>query len=437
MRSSGAEIWVATGLYKPTAGTNRSATHQLTDGVRVYGGFNGTEATLAQRAGLFDQTILSGEIGAAGAADNSYHVVSADCLSSSALLDGFTIRDGNANAASGPHTGGGGLWVKQCTAARAPSCVGPDVPPGSPAVTTGPNVRRCTFIDNRAVFGGAIALESGTGMMTIIDCRFLGNTASASGGAIDSSMTGNVAVSNCLFTGNSCTNFTGGAVNNRGSMTMINCTIAFNASANLVGGVFTAGGSSTNITNCILWANADQNGELESAQIAKGPSGILAVNYCDVQGLTSNISNLGTGNIDVDPQFFDGKGPDLQAGTLDDDCRLTRCSNVIDAAHSASVPGLVAKDLGGFTRIRDDFAIADTGAGGPPVVDMGAYEFPPGLCLEDVTPYGGDGAVSIADVTFVLTRFGHIGGPADVNCDGVVSVHDIILVMTAYGGCVL
>ena len=95
----GQEIWVATGTYKPRnrqiPTDPRSATFVTRNNVRVYGGFNGTEATLAQRAGLFSQTILSGDLGVQlDISDNAYHVVTAEAVS---RLDGFTIRQGNAN----------------------------------------------------------------------------------------------------------------------------------------------------------------------------------------------------------------------------------------------------------------------------------------------------------------------------------------------------
>ncbi|HYE95721.1 MAG TPA: hypothetical protein VD962_05895, partial [Rubricoccaceae bacterium] len=40
---SGHEVWVAEGVYKPTAGTDRSIAFVLRPGVRVFGGFAGTE----------------------------------------------------------------------------------------------------------------------------------------------------------------------------------------------------------------------------------------------------------------------------------------------------------------------------------------------------------------------------------------------------------
>ena len=71
------------------------------------------------------------------------------------------------------------------------------------------------------------------------------------------------------------------------------------------------------------------------------------------------------GCIDADPLFaFTGFDPRLAPG-----------SPCIDAGNTFEVSGGIALDLDGAPRLADDPATSDTGVGGPPVVDMGAYEF--------------------------------------------------------------
>ncbi len=107
--SAGDQIWVARGTYQPDLGggqtpLNRNATFQLVDDVALYGGFRGYETTLEDRVGLFDDTVLSGDLRGddrpdfVNTDDNSYHVVT---ITSSEVLDGFTIRGGNAGAQNG------------------------------------------------------------------------------------------------------------------------------------------------------------------------------------------------------------------------------------------------------------------------------------------------------------------------------------------------
>lgn len=111
--SSGDEIWVAAGTYKPTTGTDRTASFTLKNGVAIYGGFAGTETARTQHNPVTNVTILSGEIGAAGVEDNSYHVVNGGGTNDTAILDGFTITGGNANdldIITPPPNEGGGIY---------------------------------------------------------------------------------------------------------------------------------------------------------------------------------------------------------------------------------------------------------------------------------------------------------------------------------------
>ena len=97
--ADGDVIKIADGTYKPTTTTDRSISFVLRGGVSIYGGYAGFGASDPDARNVVNTpTILSGDIGTVGnQSDNSYHVVYANGVISSAILDGVTITQGNAN----------------------------------------------------------------------------------------------------------------------------------------------------------------------------------------------------------------------------------------------------------------------------------------------------------------------------------------------------
>ncbi|MCC5943758.1 MAG: hypothetical protein JJT94_02400, partial [Bernardetiaceae bacterium] len=122
--AAGEQVWVAAGTYKPTqyptgCGTcanPRQYTFSLKSGVELYGGFAGTEVSIAARNNFApteaNETILSGDLadnddfgddgyqGTTGD-DNVYHVVTSTFTTAghTTILDGFSIRGGHAGSA--------------------------------------------------------------------------------------------------------------------------------------------------------------------------------------------------------------------------------------------------------------------------------------------------------------------------------------------------
>jgi hypothetical protein len=107
--STDSEIWVASGIYKPTTTNAQSISFNLKQSVEIYGGFAGFETSREQRNWTTNQAILSGDIRSIGIdSDHSYHVVFAnDNITASSRLDGFTITKGNDSQYSG---NGGGIY---------------------------------------------------------------------------------------------------------------------------------------------------------------------------------------------------------------------------------------------------------------------------------------------------------------------------------------
>ncbi|WP_293298348.1 hypothetical protein [Pedobacter sp. UBA4863] len=115
------QVWVAKGIYKPTerlseeiyaartddgtiaptAANDSDKSFILKTGVAIYGGFAGTEATIAERTSIttLNETILSGDLNNSNTAntDDAYHVVAARDDADGSVLDGFTIQHGYGN----------------------------------------------------------------------------------------------------------------------------------------------------------------------------------------------------------------------------------------------------------------------------------------------------------------------------------------------------
>lgn len=172
---AGDEVWVAEGAYYPTATADRGISFEPASGVRLYGGFAGTETQLAQRDWQAHPSVLSGDIGVTGdSSDNSYNVVYLFEPDSNTVLDGFTVQHGNANVATvsvfNRQRSGGGLYI-----------MGQDA-------DAYPDIRNCIFTHNTArTFGGAVMVYGGgDGSVAphFVNCRFEDNRAVGSGGAV-------------------------------------------------------------------------------------------------------------------------------------------------------------------------------------------------------------------------------------------------------------
>jgi hypothetical protein len=190
----GDSIWVAQGVYYPTTDTNRDSAFMIKDSVCMFGGFNGSETMLLQRnVGLY-KTILSGDIGVLGdSLDNSFNVMRCTRATYSTIIDGFTIRDGNANNPT--PTGikpngrrGAGVYLRAA----------------SPSQTATPTFRNCHFYNNNALGeGGGLFFRAHPGdssQLYIESCSFQNNRG---GGALYGDLRSNkVFVNKSIFKGN-------------------------------------------------------------------------------------------------------------------------------------------------------------------------------------------------------------------------------------------
>ena len=432
---SGDEIWVAQGIYKPDEGANqtlgdRTATFQLINGVAIRGGYAGCgEPDPNARDIEVYETVLSGDLDGNDVdvndpcdlqteptrGENSYHVVTSSYTDANAIIDGFTIKAGNANGPQHPHNSGGGMYN----------------------ASSNSTVMRCIFVHNSAVWrGGAMlnshshlsvidcefnsnvsdfgaAMRNSYGGSTFINCEFNSNSAGTTGGAmyngVDNSdtlnnitfsgnlanhagviyITGNSSPSlrNCVFRSNSV-NYRGGAlyVRDNSSPILENCTFSGNSAEIEGGSIYNTQDSNVALTNCILWGDTPEEIYVFS--------GTVRITYSDVQG-----GWPGEGNIDANPCFVSGPLGDfylsqVSAGQLVD-------SPCVDAGSDlASVFGL--DQLTTRTDHEDDAGI----------VDMGYHYMPP------------TNTAPVADAGPDQTVYTGIDGIAEVTLDGTGSYDD-------------
>jgi len=255
-----AEIWVANGLYKPTSTTERTVSFAMKPNVAIYGGFLGSETALSERIITYPSgTTLSGDIGAAGTADNSYHVISNTpslSLTNAAILDGFVVTGGNANGAF-PNSAGGAML---------------NIGNGAGNICN-PQIRHCLFIANTASSGGAIfntGASGGDSSPTVTNCAFQNNTATSDGGAMYN--TGYAGRSNPILT---------------------NCTFLSNSATTAGGALFNDGGGAgqcmPQLTNCIAFGNG-------GASTFLSVSATLRARYSLFEPLVTGYTSV-TGNI--------------------------------------------------------------------------------------------------------------------------------------------
>ena len=278
--TDGDEIWVAEGTYKPTDGTDRSATFNLVSGVAVYGGFAGTEDYREERDWVANPAILSGDIGTAGdTSDNSYHVVvGAD----NATLDGFTITGGNANGGGGDSQSGGGMYndnsspaVTNCTFSENSAFYRGG---GMFNDNSFPTVTDCTFSENSVAIRGGGMYNSYVNRdinnhdfpsPTVTDCTFSGNSAGSQGGGMynyyfnyhysDASFS--PTVTGCTFSGNSAGSFGAGMYNHSSSPTVTDCGFYDNSAVHESGGgMYNYSNSSPTVTGCTFSGNSARYG---------------------------------------------------------------------------------------------------------------------------------------------------------------------------------
>ncbi len=148
---------------------------------------------------------------------------------------------------------------------------------------------------NALSFGGGIYCFSSS--PTILNNVITENVA-GSGGGISNDSTSSPIVINCLFTGNFAT-FDGGGmyIDYFCDPTVINCTFSGNTAGRMGGGIYNGNSNLPVLTNCILWNDIPD--EISDS------SSTLSVHYSDIQGGFAGTGNIDTDPLFFDPDSSD------------------------------------------------------------------------------------------------------------------------------------
>ncbi|MBU4486249.1 MAG: T9SS type A sorting domain-containing protein, partial [Candidatus Delongbacteria bacterium] len=179
--------------------TEREKHFTLRPSKKLYGGFAGTETSIDQRDIKNNETILSGDIGVKGyAQDNTYHVVYIGnelASDSNSVIDGFTIQDGYADGTIRDYSYFGGGMFNRCTP---------------------PTIQDCVFKNNYAIRGG--------GMFNVF-------------GGLCGDISASPLIYNTIITQNVAELSGGGIFGFSASPTLINCLITQNTAGEEGGGI--------------------------------------------------------------------------------------------------------------------------------------------------------------------------------------------------------
>ena len=367
--SVGDEIWIAAGTYKPltipvfqfVSTNNRDKAFTLNKNISIYGGFDGTETSKSQRNSASNLVTLSGDLGTVGASsDNSYHVFMTANLSSSAIIEGLTIQDGNAN---------GGNYTNQYSGRNFARGNGG----GMSNNISSPTLSNLVFKNNLGGDGAAINNRGSSTIHINVVCS--NNTSGLYGGGVSNLAYGSPQFINCVFSENTADHF-GGAIYSDGSSPIItNCTFSANVATTATSGgaVCGKGSSTTTISNSLFYGNkigssttnvcSDiKNFSTHTTTISNSLVQLASGSYTsgNSNALTSATNMVYSGN----PLFINVSDPDGADNvwmTKDDGLKLKSTSPSLDVGLNSAISSY-STDILGTPRVVNT------------TVNMGAYE---------------------------------------------------------------
>ncbi len=440
----GDEIWVASGVYKPTSqeedGISRTETFTLIEGVAVYGGFAGDENSLSERDWETNQTILSGDIDSNDTlsggislsytdinGSNAYNVVSGNpsiTYTVATILDGFVITGGQTEVKGGDsskkHTEGGGLAFQDNASPTLRNLwvVGNIAPDDDGAGihfkdNSSPVLENVTVENNYAGdHGGGIFFEDNNNptfknvsliknqgnktaslylhtqnSATLVNVNFCGNFNSNSsnsklGAGLSLESNNTVVVINGVFAANVITQNGGGIrMNANNDIDLYQVSISGNQAVD-GGGIYLGGsGNNLDVFNSIIWGNSNE--------ITSDGSNTISVSSSIVSDSSTPYS--GTNNIaSIESPFAEdpSNGNDSTWGSYDDNCgdlRLLQASVAVNVGDENYIPADIL-DLDNDDDSAEDLPLDldNDDRVFDTAVDLGAYEITDGPLSQSI-----------------------------------------------------
>ncbi|MES2850950.1 MAG: right-handed parallel beta-helix repeat-containing protein [Bacteroidota bacterium] len=242
-RTNTGQIWVASGIYKPSKLVNNLyRSFLLNKPIMLAGGFSGVENNISQRNTVTNITILSGDIGVEGdQSDNTPRVImiTGTGLDSTTCIDGFKIIKAFYSSAPQYDRENGGVYIN---------------------ATGSPVIRNCFISNNSGSNGAGIFIQQGNALIN--DNNITNNYALLGAGIFING--GNCVIRNNRLQFNTCqggsSNLSGGAIfMNSGSSYIADNIIEYNK-ADYGGGIAYKGNSTIKIKHNIISNNSSRKG---------------------------------------------------------------------------------------------------------------------------------------------------------------------------------
>ncbi len=342
----GQQIWVAKGTYVPSKDYSgnvpsdlKKTTFTLRKGVKIYGGFVGTETSISQRNWRSNKSVLSGFHGP----KQSEVVVRGDSIDSTASLDGFYITKSKGNSSL---IRGGGIFLRYSNMTLSnlvihqneAYCGG-----GIGMQYSSPTVVNVHIYDNNILStnndsGGGVFVEQGH--PNLINCLIVQNTSPAAGGGI-ACRNASPVLHNVTISGNIAPGFpvSGGMRNVSNTQALASLPLVYNSI--IEGGIHNSIYSQPKFSNCIgVWGR--------------------------IGGIDTVMGIDGGSNLDTSVYYTDSANGNYIAAhcspNIDEGSNQYLPKDFLDLDYDGDTTELLPVDLFGRPRVQNG------------IVDMGAFE---------------------------------------------------------------